>query len=115
MDAFLVGPLIARDHVLQFNVEEIEKMRKKVQDTSNDLQNLKTQLVSDMDSLKNNWNTPAGKEFLSSVDTDWSVQVDSYVNILKGVDELLCAAKNEYKAIEEDANRLSPDSGGGFR
>ena len=92
---------------LNFNISEIGNMRKKVKTTAADLRSFKTTLLKEIEILKKNWNTPAGKKFTSEVNTDWATQVDQYVKILGAVDELLIAAETEYKKVENSAKALS--------
>lgn len=92
---------------LKFDVAEIKKMRKKIQDTANDLKNFKTTLLNELDTLKKQWDTPAGKKFTSDVDTDWGTQVEQYIKIMNAVDELLEVAETNYTTVEEDAKKIS--------
>ena len=92
---------------LKFNVAEISKMRKKIQSTSKDLNSFKTSLLQEIEALKKDWKTPAGKKFTKEVDTDWASQVDKYITIIDAVDELLEVAEKNYKEVEEAVNKIS--------
>lgn len=92
---------------LKFDVAEISKMRKKIQDTATDLDNFKTTLLKEVEDLKTNWQTPAGIKFTQEVDTDWAKQVEQYIKIIQAVDELLEVAETNYKAVEDEANKVS--------
>lgn len=92
---------------LKFDISEISKMRSKIQETSTELSNLKTQLLNEVETLKSKWQTPAGKKFTEEVDTDWAKQVDKYIVIINAVDELLEVAENSYKEVEIAAKKVS--------
>ncbi len=92
---------------LKFDIDAITSMRTKLQDTIKDLSDFKTSLLQELDILKSNWRTPAGKNFTDNVSTDWAPQVDKYITIVQAVDELLAAAENDYRAVEEKVNSIS--------
>lgn len=92
---------------LKFNVEEITSMRNKLQETARELGEFKTTLLQELEALKSNWKTPAGKTFTESVDTDWAKQVEKYITIVEAVDELLAVAETDYKAVEEKVGTIS--------
>ena len=92
---------------LKFDIQEISNMRKKLQDTSTDLGDFKTKLLKEVETLKENWKTPAGKKFTKDVDTDWAVQVDKYIKIINAVDELLKVAETNYQTVADKANSIS--------
>lgn len=92
---------------LKFDVEKISEMRRKLQETSDDLINLKTTLLQEIATLKQKWNTPAGRKFASEVKTDWGTQVGKYVNIINAVDQLLATAESNYRAVENKVNSIN--------
>ena len=92
---------------LKFDVEEIREMRNKINSTSSDLRNLKNRLLKEIEELKGDWKTPAGKKFFENVDADWAQQVDKYLKVIEAVDELLEVAEKAYKEVEEEAKKLS--------
>lgn len=92
---------------LKFNVSEISKMRTQIQTTSKDLAEFKILLLQEVENLKNNWKTPAGKKFTAEVDTDWAKQVDQYITIIDAVDELLEVAEKAYKEVEDEVRKVS--------
>ena len=92
---------------LKFDVAKISEMRKKIQDTATELEDFKTSLLQEVETLKTNWKTPAGKKFTESVDTDWAKQVEKYVTIIGAVDELLDVAEKTYQVVEDEVNKLT--------
>ena len=92
---------------LKFDVSKISEMRKKIQETATELEDFKTSLLQEVETLKNNWKTPAGKKFTESVDTDWAKQVEKYVTIIGAVDELLEVAEKTYQEVEDEVNKLT--------
>ena len=92
---------------LKFDISKISEMRKKLQDTADDLVSLKTTLLQEIAELKQKWDTPAGRKFSSEVNTDWGTQVGKYVNIIKAVDQLLAVAESNYQHVENKANSIT--------
>ena len=91
---------------LKFDLAEIRKMRKKIQDTASDLATFKSTLLHELDVLKSQWVTPAGKKFTKDVKTDWGPQVDQYITIMNAVDQLLEVAENNYSAVEQEVEKI---------
>ena len=92
---------------LKFDVSEISSMRKQIQDTSVELAKFKTELLQEIQILKENWKTPAGKKFTKEVDIDWASQIDKYITIIDAVDELLEVAEKNYREVETDVTKIS--------
>ena len=91
---------------IQYDVDKLESMKKQVDNTVTTLQTSKTQLIENLDSLQNDWNTPAGKKFLSEVDTDWADEIDKYIKALKTLSNLLKSAKKSYTALDDQIDQL---------
>lgn len=92
---------------LKFDLDAISSMRRKLQETAKELSNYKVTLSKEVETLKSNWKTQAGRKFTQNFDTDWSKQVDKYIRVINAVDELLEAAETDYKAVEEKAKTVS--------
>lgn len=92
---------------LKFNVDEISRMRTKLQDTSQELKTEKTNLLNEMASLRENWKTPAGKKFLKDFDDSWVNNIDKYVTIIDAVDDLLEVAYKTYQEVETEAKKVT--------
>lgn len=92
---------------LKFDVSEFSKMRTQIQTTSSDLATFKTQLLQEIKTLRENWETPAGKKFTEEVDTDWASQIDKYITIIDAVDELLEVAEKNYREVEEATKKVA--------
>lgn len=92
---------------LKFDVDAISSMRKKLQETAKELTDYKVTLIKEVEALKANWRTTAGKKFTQNIDTDWSSQVDKYVKVINAVDELLAVAESDYKAVADKAKTVS--------
>lgn len=86
---------------LIFDVSEINRMYKKVDDTITELEKKKNKLLQALVELKNGWNTPAGKSFINSVDIDWANQIDKYIDALETLRDMLENAKTEFSELEE--------------
>lgn len=91
---------------LKFDIDAIQKMRKNIQNTAADLKSQKNQLKDELDKLKRDWRTPAGKQFMNDTNTGWIEKVDSYVKIIDGVDRLLQEAETKYREVVSEAGRI---------
>lgn len=91
---------------LKFNTGKLDSTDKAIQDVIDDLNTVSSDLMREVEALKTNWNTPAGREYISKIDTDWSDQVKQYIKVLSAVDELLKAASKEYKKIETSSSKI---------
>ena len=92
---------------LKFDVETISSMRRKLQETARELNDYKVTLVKEVETLKTNWKTPAGKSFTQNIDIDWSKQVEKYIKIINVVEYLLEVAEADYKVVEDKAKTIS--------
>lgn len=92
---------------LKFDLSKIEEIRRKIQDTAVELTDFKTTLLQEVENLKRDWRTAAGRKFAEKFDTDWAKQVEQYVKIIEAVDRLLEVAENNYRNVEEEANKIS--------
>ncbi len=91
---------------LKFDIDAINRMKKKMTVIVTDLENCKVEAVNSLEKLKNNWDTAAGKQFMQNVDTDWTKEVDKYVKIVHGVEALLDEAATQYQKVEEEIENL---------
>ena len=91
---------------LKFDVDKISELKGKVADVRGDLDEYKNTLKENLDAIKNEWNTPAGRKFMEEYDWDWLPQVDKYINVLEKLEELLGVAEENYRDVEEEASRL---------
>ena len=95
-----------RPKELKFDISKIDEMESKLADIAAELEQYKKDILESLDTLKNDWNTAAGKDFMSTVNTDWTVEVDKYINIIKGVESLLKEASKQYATIEDEIDKL---------
>ena len=93
--------------ILNFDVYEITRMRSKIQETSIELAEFKNTLLLEMEVLKEQWKTPAGKKFMEELDNDWVKQVDSFIKITGAVSELLEVAESNYMEVEEEVKKIT--------
>lgn len=91
---------------LKFDVEEISKMRRDVEDTVKELNTCKSNLKEALSNIEKDWDTPAGRKFMNEYDWDWIPQVDKYIKVLEKLEELLGVAEQSYADVEDAASRL---------
>lgn len=97
----------SESEVLKFDTDQIRKMRNKINETINDLNNSKNKVSSAMNDLEKNWKTPAGYNFIKEVNVDWADEVTKYIRILNAVDELLKVAEMNYDEVDGEVRRLN--------
>lgn len=91
---------------LKFDIEELRKMKNKLGETASDLDSEKEEVLKGIDELKEHWETPAGKKFIEEVDLGWADEVDRYIRIIEGVQQLLDEAIKEYEKVVDKVDRL---------
>lgn len=91
---------------LKFDLEKMNEMKTKLADTAAELEDYKIKVVDSLDQLKKDWNTTAGKSFMSNVNTDWTVEVDKYIKIVGAVESLLEEASKQYATVEDEIDNL---------
>lgn len=94
---------------LKFDVEQLRETKKKCETMAQELCDTKDKLMDDLERLRKEWKTPAGKNFFAEQDTDWEKQVESYLKITTAVAELLQTAITEYESVERAAKALRLD------
>ncbi len=91
---------------LKFDIEKLNSMIKKCENAKTDLEEKDKELSRNLETLREDWNTPAGDKFFRDLDDDWTKQVAQYTKITGAIIELLEAAIREYKPVEQQANDL---------
>lgn len=91
---------------LKFDIEKINEMKSKLADTADELRDYKEDVIEALNKLKSKWNTTAGINFMSNVNTDWSSEVDKYIKIIGAVESLLEEAAIQYVLVEDEIDRL---------
>ena len=81
-------------------------MKHKLESIVTDLENHRDQVIESLENLKKDWNTAAGKSFMKNVNTDWTKEVEKYIKIVGGVEDLLNEAATQYQKVEEEIDRL---------
>lgn len=89
-----------------YDIDELRKMKKKINQTKIDIEEMRNTLTKNFITLREKWNTPAGKSFFASYDVDWSQQVNQYIRILGAVEELLQVAISKYQELDNKAKAI---------
>lgn len=93
-------------NTLEFDLEKLKNTKQKCEDLATEISELKTELLEELDGLRKDWNTLAGKTFFEEQDTDWTAQVDNYVKITSAISELLGVAITGYEGLVEEARAI---------
>lgn len=93
-------------NTLEFDIAKLKSTKKKCEDLASELKTLKDSLLKDLTNLRKEWNTPAGETFFAEQNTDWTSQVNSYVEITKAIGELLGVAISEFESLTDEAKAI---------
>lgn len=91
---------------LKFDIEKINDMKNSLAASAEDLGTYRDEVIESLDKLKTDWDTPAGKNFMKNVDTDWATEVDKYINIIGAVEKLLEEASTQYAKVEDEIEKI---------
>lgn len=92
---------------LRFDLDTLERLSQSIGSAAEDIKTTHKQVIDTLDKLRDEWNTPAGKEFFSKVEIDWSPEVDHYVEILEALQQMLQYAISEYSDVVTEAGKLT--------
>lgn len=100
-------PSELKPDTIKYDSAAIATMKQKIVTSSNNLTVKKNIIIQTINDLNNEWNTPAGKTFLSEIDFDWAKQVEQYVAILDAISDMLTAAESTYDEVTEKASAIN--------
>ncbi|MCL2224532.1 MAG: WXG100 family type VII secretion target [Defluviitaleaceae bacterium] len=93
--------------ILEFDLNKLHTARNKCNEIAQTLTSEKNTLLTQLQALRQEWNTPAGRRFFNDQNTDWAAQVEQYVQITNALSDLLGVAAQRYGVVFEDAQRLN--------
>lgn len=91
---------------VMYNIDKLKDSQKAIKKQRTELLDLNKKLKAELDSLKKDWNTPAGKNFFKENIVDWDDDVKKYAKMLEGISQMLEKAIGEYNMIDNDAKKL---------
>lgn len=92
---------------LKFDVDKLRETKAKCDEIKLSLTEKKTNLINQLEDLRKDWQTDAGKAFFEDQNTDWTAQVDNYVRITEAISKLLDVAITQYENVVSEAKRLN--------
>lgn len=92
---------------LQFDTERLCSMKGDIERAIGNLQTVNKSLQEQMQTLREKWNTPAGKVFFENQNLDWSESVEDYIQVMNTMKEMIEYAILKYEPIQQEAERLS--------
>lgn len=92
---------------LKFDLERLSEMSRKLEETAGELSGTGTSLQENMEQLKKDWNTTAGREFFQNQTTTWTEEVERYIQVLETLKSMIDYAIEEYSRIQDLADKLS--------
>lgn len=93
-------------NTLEFDIHKLNNMKSTCDALSAEIGQLKENLFKDLESLKADWQTDAGKKFFEELDTNWVSHVEKYVQVAEEIGKLLAVAIKEYSLLVEEAKNL---------
>ena len=91
---------------LEFDINKLTETRQKFSELADELALLKTDVLSDLDKLREDWKTPAGRDFFQNQVQGWAPEVDKYIRITAAMASMLAYAVQEYQTVEDAAKGL---------
>ena len=91
---------------LRFDLDEIRSMKNRVSTLAKELTDLNNNLKESLENLRNEWQTPAGTEFFSTVDVDWEDEVREYINSLFTLEAMLQYTTEQYEGLVDRAKQI---------
>lgn len=92
---------------LKFDIDKLRDTKAKCDEIKLSLTEKKTNLINQLEDLRKDWQTDAGKVFFEDQNTDWTAQVDNYVRITEAISKLLDVAITQYENVVSEAKRLN--------
>ena len=91
---------------LAFDLANLEKIRSEANKALDGLQKSRNQVREGLNTLRNEWNTPAGSYFFQNLDAEWETGVAKCQKTLEVFVDVLDMTIEYYRAVEEKANAL---------
>lgn len=92
---------------LQFDLDRLGSMRDAISNNTTSLKMQNDSLKKKMETLKSQWNTPAGKKFFEEQDLDWNKSVDAYLAVMEDLKTMIDEAISQYEAVKAEADKIS--------
>ena len=91
---------------ITYDLTDLANAKNSIKDLKDELTECNTTLTNDLNSLKQGWNTTAGKKFFKDHKDTWTTYVKQYVKKLTGIEQMLDAVIKEYEEIEKEISNL---------
>ena len=93
-------------NTLEFDIDKLNNMKTTCTTLSKEIEDSKKALFDDLEMLKSNWQTDAGKKFFEELDTNWVSHVEKYKQVAEEIEKLLDVAIKEYSTLVEEAKAI---------
>ena len=91
---------------LRFDLNALQNQAEKIQSVSDDLNDAKTRLSNNLETLRSDWVSSASDAFFSTYDTAWITQIEQYCQWLNELSETLSYAASQYEPLEDEYRRI---------
>lgn len=92
---------------LKYDLDSLGNLSQTIGSLSQELSELHTTIQEQMKQLRQDWDTPAGRKFFETQNTDWSAEVKNYVKILSTLKDMIDYAIGQYDNLKTDAEKIS--------
>lgn len=109
----LLAPIILNffpnnsDKELSFDVDDFSKIATQAETSKSDLLKQRDDAVRSIEELRKNWNTPGGRKFFESLDSDWAADVQKYVKTMDAFIDVMDEVITCFREIEETVGELN--------
>lgn len=91
---------------IKYNLEDLERQALVIEGIAQNLEEARTKLKTNLDTLKGEWVSDASTKFFSDIDSDWDTAVQHYIEMLEELSGALKFAAGKYEPIEGSYNAL---------
>lgn len=90
-----------------YDIDKLKAAKKSISSLKTELDTCNTNLDKNLTSLKNAWNTDAGKKFFKDHKNTWSTYVKKYVKKLNGLEKMIDAVIKQYENINDSVDKIN--------
>lgn len=93
------------EQCLEFDINAFKQLKNDAEESRTELLTQKKTVVEKVNKLKEDWNTDAGREFFSKLDTDWADCVDKYGRTMQAFIDVMDNLIETFEIVLEDTKQ----------
>lgn len=90
-----------------YDIDKLKETKKSITNLKTSLDKCNVDLDKNLLSLKDGWDTDAGKKFFDEHKNNWSKYVKKYVRKLNGIENMINAVITQYEKINDSVNNIN--------